>query len=284
VTVDGKEAKLEDLKADDRVAVQLSVDGKKVLAVTSGRARGRGDGERGRVSGPVKSVDAKANTLTLAIGRGGDRTFDLTGATVTIDGKPAKLEDLKEGMAVALAIDAEGKKATAAVVTGEMKAFVFKSAGKDKIAVEAYRRRGQPAEDASFAIEGVKVTIDGKEAKLEDLKEGDRIMAQLSVDAKKVLSITVVRSRRGERPAAPTPRAGGSVKSVDAKANTLTLVVGREKEEKTYELAAGATVTIDGKPAKLEELKEGAAVSLVLDAEGKKATAVATSARRRGER
>ncbi|MBY0228190.1 MAG: hypothetical protein K2W96_02800 [Gemmataceae bacterium] len=119
VTIDGKEGKLDDLKADDRVTVLLSLDGKKAVAVTKGRLAVPGESRGPRLAGTVKAVDARARKVTLAVDKEEERVVELAeGATVAIGGKEAGLEDLKEGTTVVIVLSLDGKKGVSVTARG----------------------------------------------------------------------------------------------------------------------------------------------------------------------
>jgi RNA polymerase sigma factor (sigma-70 family) len=94
---DGKEAKLADLKKNERVRVTLAADQLSVLSVSQ-------TGASTIVS--VKSIDVEKSTLTVAVvGRQGiqDKVYQIAkDAQFTLDGKPAKLGEFKEDMAIVI--------------------------------------------------------------------------------------------------------------------------------------------------------------------------------------
>jgi len=105
-----------------------------------------------------------------------------------------------------------------------------------------------------------------KEGKLADLPAGAVAMLRLSPDQTEA---TMIR--------AEGPSVGGLFKVADPKKNTITLIVrpargDTPEEDKTFELAAHARITIDGKEAKLTDLKaddNGPQVGLKLSLDGK---------------
>lgn len=66
--------------------------------------------------------------------------------------------------------------------------------------------------------------------------------------------------------AVDSPPVAGQLKSVNAEKNTITVTVGNrtEKQDKTYSIAKGAKITIDGKDSNLADLREGVSVGLVI--------------------
>lgn len=90
-------------------------------------------------------------------------------------------------------------------------------------------------------------------------------------------------------PAPPAnPKASGTIDAVDATAMTVTVVgkaeEGKEAPKWTFSVAAETKITVDGKDAKLEELKSGDPAEVEYtekEAEGKKTlTAVAIAVTR----
>jgi hypothetical protein len=71
------------------------------------------------------------------------------------------------------------------------------------------------------------------------------------------------------------------LKAIDAAKKSITVTVG--KKEQSYEVAANATVTINGKPGKLEDLKAGSQVSLRMGADKKTVEGITTGGAKKGE-
>jgi ferric-dicitrate binding protein FerR (iron transport regulator) len=114
VIIDRRPGKIADVKADMEVVLKLSVDGKTAVMIRKDVSR---EPWNPFVRGEIKAIDAKANTITLAVttGRPGarkveERTFTLgKQVSVGIDGRPVGMADLKAGTEVTLTVDREGK-------------------------------------------------------------------------------------------------------------------------------------------------------------------------------
>jgi ferric-dicitrate binding protein FerR (iron transport regulator) len=130
--------------------------------------------------------------------------------------------------------------------------------------------RGEPTD---YALENnVAVTIDGKAAKLEDLKQGMFVTLEQKAPDGPVVSIK-----------AEGPRVGGTITAVDADKKTLTLAGGRGHEQ-TYSLSAEMAVTQNGQPATMADVKPGLAVVLKLSIDKKTVVAISIgSGHGRGE-
>ncbi len=146
---------------------------------------------------------------------------------------------------------------------------------KNTVTIKISNRRTGPMEKTFELAKDIAILRDGKAAKLSDLKPGGRVALKLSADQKTVVGISVV----GSTVQAP-------LKSVDAAKNTITITTETRqgKVDKTFQVAKDAKVTVDGKDAKLADLKAGATVLLTLSAEdGNTVIQVRTPSRRGGE-
>lgn len=92
-----------------------------------------------------------------------------------------------------------------------------------------------------------------------------------------VLAADVSLAEKGKKkPAAPT--AAGTVKAVDAAANTITLQGSKSKKgdtpEQSFSVGKDAKITVDGQAKALADIKAGAQAYLVLSDDKKAATAI----------
>ncbi len=238
-----------------------------------------------QVEGSLKAMDAARNTITITITtkdvqtgqkNAQDKTFAVAAdARIVLDqggkdgGKAVKLADLKEGMRLVIQLS-QDKKTAASIraaakentVDGAVKAV---DAAKNTITVMNKDKETKQKQEQTFAVAAdARIVLAGhgkggeKVAKLPDLKEGMRVVLQLSQDNKAVVGIRI---------AAPT--ANGVIKAVDAAKNRITVTHGAKDNAKdiTYEVAKNAPVLIDGKEGKLTDLKEGMPVFLLLSPE-----------------
>jgi hypothetical protein len=103
VRIDGKEARLIDLKPSYRVRVTLTPDRRMIArAEAVGRV----------VSCPVQAVDVSARTVTVLLkadARTRQRTFSVDDDAVSVNGKPAQLSDLIPDMIADLQLSADDR-------------------------------------------------------------------------------------------------------------------------------------------------------------------------------
>jgi RNA polymerase sigma factor (sigma-70 family) len=149
-------------------------------------------------------------------------------------------------------------------------------ADKNRVTISIFSRRDAVTTEKSYDVSrDAKILRDGKEAKLAALKKGGRATLTLSADQKIVVGITVT----GSTLFAP-------LKSADAEKNTVTITVETRqgKQDRTYSVAKDARVTVDGKEARLADLKAGTMLSFTLSAEdGNTVIQIQTPRRRGGE-
>lgn len=189
VTVNGKDATLSDVKPGDKVQVTLAADGSGALLVAGG-SKPAGDGgekpvKNPKFSGKVGSVDAQARTVTLvAKGEGGTKeiVIKLTAdAKITIDGKDAKVGDIQKGAIATFnlvaAKDGQPREANEVTIAGVTFGGSVKQIDASTITV------GTEKSDRVFKLlPTTKVTVNGKDAKVADLKTGDRVMVTVAAD------------------------------------------------------------------------------------------------------
>jgi len=101
-----------------------------------------------------------------------------------------------------------------------------------------------------------KVTIDGKDAKLADVAKGMTVTFTIA-------SAKDGQPKEASEVAATGPTFAGLIRQIDAAAIT----VGNEKADRTFKLASGSKVVINGKDSKLTDLKAGDKVVVTLSAD-----------------
>jgi ferric-dicitrate binding protein FerR (iron transport regulator) len=262
VFVDGQRAKLGDLTTGKTVVLRLDREGKTVQVVNVMNVRR----PLRLLSGVVSEV--KGSKLTVSFDRRdakNERTFDVgESVKVFVDAKPAKPADLAKGMMVQLGQDDKEVLVTVRA-EGPSVGGKVKEISAEKITLQVRR------EDASYVLSpGTMVIIDRKPGKWADVKAGMDVSLKLSVDRKTVLVLRAEPSREGW-----SPYVRGQIKTIDARANTITLMIAaaragvRVNQERTFTLGKQVRVIIDGRPASVADLKVGTEVTLTVDREGK---------------
>ncbi len=212
VIIDGKDAKPAELQAGDVATIVLNADRSAATLITVGTKKpvrdGGGDGERPAArpagfSGRIGSIDTEARLVTLAAkGEGGrEVAVKLTAdAKITIDGKPAKIGELTKGMGASFTVvsarDGQPREANEVVVAGIVIGGVVKQVDTTSVTVG-----GEKNDRVLKLVEAGKVMIGGKEAKLADLKAGDRVQVTMTSDESAAVMIVVGAKRvDGDKP------------------------------------------------------------------------------------
>lgn len=219
-----------------------------------------------RFGGKVASVDAKASTIMLAVkGDGGvvEKLYPVTkDAKVFIDGKEGKLADVPKNssamFAASAAKDGQLPEISELRITGSTVGGTIKAVDAANISLESDKK------PQSFkVVSDTKVTVDGKDAKISNLKAGDKVIIQLRADESAALTIASgTKMGDGEKPAKPTknPTFGGKISAVDASAKSITFTIGKGDvlKEVVVKMTADAKIIVDGKEAKIDAIPKGA--------------------------
>lgn len=214
ILVSGKDAKLADLKLGAMTLVQFAEDQKTVVLLRQGDRDGEGerpgprDGERGDFRGQLEKYDEKANTIVIVQrGDGGaERRATLLLAKdvkiVAEGAKDLKVADIAINTPVSVIVNED--RTTAVSIRIEIRPvrrIVFEVDGEKHTVTFRVERERITLPVSKEA----RITIDNRQAKLTDLKQGAVTFATMSPDGKSVVAInwrTPEGARDGERPPA----------------------------------------------------------------------------------
>lgn len=244
-------------------AVKPAPDGEKPKPAPDG-AKPKPEKPAGaKFGGKVASVDAKENTIVLAIkGDGGvvEKLFPVApDAKVFIDNKGAKLTDVPKNSTAAFvaAPTKEGKLPviTELRVTGSVISGTIKEVSATDLALENEKK------PQAFKVSAdTKVTVNGKDARATDLKAGDKVLITLKADESAALLVVAgAKVPDGEKPGVKNPKFGGKVADVDA-ATRIVMLAGKGDGGKqiTVKLTADAKIVVDGVEKKIGDIPKGA--------------------------
>jgi hypothetical protein len=225
--------------------------------------------------GTVASVDPVGGTIT--INKLGDnatltsKTFTVDANTViTANDQPVALNNLPTGLKVFVVTDP-----AAPTVATKIVAVAACTEGKvvsvdttlNKITLAG--KDGQPNRTFTVAA-NANITVNGVPATLADIVAGAEVKLQLwALDPTVAIGIRAGSSEGtggGDGGGVHDHRAAGGFVSFDSVANTITITGEPGGPNRTFTLAAGATVTIDGAASSLSSLTAGMRVVLNLDA------------------
>jgi RNA polymerase sigma factor (sigma-70 family) len=226
--------------------------------------------------GQVVAVNSgKPSTVTISLEEFGTLlNLDVSGqAKVWTAFEAGQLSDLKEGQFVSLRLGDDHRTVNEIHVQGQMREASIKSvAASGKITIvegdDDEDGGGKPMEvelapDAILRIGGLPATRD-------DLKPGMQVPLEFGRGGKLVNAI--------EAEAAENSVIDGELLEVDAKGNKL--VFGREENDEgqpvqqSFAITVATIITLDGKPAKLVDLKRGLSLKLRLADDGQSIRAI----------
>jgi hypothetical protein len=259
-----KEIKLADIPSGTTVVISLSANEKTAEFILA---------EGSQVRGQLKAVDSMKNTITVALQQsrrdeaGEEKTYTVaTDADIALDDgrlrrfsiRESKLADLPTGAIVSLWLSVDHQQAQAILAEGPMLSGHIKAvdAGKNTLTLTTNQRDAEPEERTlDVARSAIIILDDGKgrrfslkPGKLADLPAGAMVSLKLSADQKRVALIQ-----------AAGPMVSGRLKSIDGAKGMITIEIfvkrGENPEEKTYSLAKDVQVVVEGKQAKLTDVK-----------------------------
>lgn len=193
-----KEGKLAELAKGAEVTARLSIDRKQVYGILA----------EGPVAyGTIKALDAAGNTLTLVVrpSRGDDageeRVLPVsTDAVVLLDDgkgrrlsiKRGKLADLPTGSAASVRLSVDQTQVMSIRAEGPSLTGLLKGVDAEKgiLIIAIPKGRGEEPEQKTFTVaKDARISLDGTETKLADLKVGDpgtALQLRLALDQKTV--------------------------------------------------------------------------------------------------
>jgi RNA polymerase sigma factor (sigma-70 family) len=161
------------------------------------------------VRGILQTINGGQSTITakrISSGIGGDFTEDndidfkvAKEAEVIIDGKAAKLTDLKSNMKVSLQMSALKELVLGIQAYGATVEGVLKSVDVKKNTVSVHIPSAQMTAAGVAVADDARVVLAGKEGKLSDLKAGMQVTLQMAADPERSLIIAVTVKKVGKK-------------------------------------------------------------------------------------
>ncbi len=223
--------------------------------------------ERG-LRGQVVAVNPGVpSTITISLEEFGTLlNLDVAGkAKVWKAFEAAELSDVKEGLFVSLRLGDDHRTVTEIHVQGQIREAAIKSVGQNgKLVVvegDDDEEAGGPME-VELAADAI-LRIGGLPATRDDLKPGMQVPLEFGRDGKRINAI--------EAEANDKALIDGELVEIRVDG---TLTIGREENDagqpvsQTLKTTAETIITLDGKPAKLSDLKQRSAIKLRLSEDG----------------
>ncbi len=229
--------------------------------------------ERG-LRGQVVAVNrGLPSTVTISLEEFGTLlNLDVAGkAKVWAAFEVAEFSDVKEGQFVSLRLGDDHRTVTEIHVQGQIREAAIKSVdqnGKLVIVEGDDEEEGGKPMEVELAADAI-LRIGGLPATRGDLKPGMQVPLEFGRDGKRINAI--------EAEATENSLVDGELIEIGGDG---TLTIGREENEEghpvrqTLKTTADTLITLDGKPAKLTDLKQGASIKLRLSADAMSIRAV----------
>lgn len=244
ITRNGEPARLADLQPGDSAeAIYDTV----TLLASQIAARGAVVSHEARVEGVIESVDLQNRSLTIVPRSGAPITLRVTPNTrITLDGRPAGLEDLARGFLVgalyndttfeALRIAAEGLAEVRGIVrdVGVTQGTLTIAVGERAITL--------------FVAPYTTISLNGRPATLEDLARGYQVAASYFPSSQVAARIA----------ADSLAEIAGHIRQIEGTVLTITPLV--EGNPVQLFISHNTEITINGRPASYDQLRVGMAV------------------------
>ena len=247
ITRNGEPARLRDLRPGDSAEASYDTDTMLAFAIV---ARGEDPPSEARVEGVIESVDEDASTLTIQPREGRAVTLQVTPNTqITLDGRPARLADLRRGFLASALYDTSNFAALriAAEGLGEIRGRV-RDVGSDTLTVVA----GDTSLTLVIAAY-TSITLNGRPATLADLRRGYRVVASYFQSSQVAARVQ----------AESLAEVAGHIRAIDGRMLFITPLV--EGEVVQLFISQQTEITINGEPAAFERLQVGMPVRAVYD-------------------
>ena len=248
ITLDGRPARLGDLHRGFAVGALFD-------RMTHEAARINAE-SFAEVRGTVRDVGAVQGTLTIAIG-GGDRTITLNvgpATPVSLNGRPAMLEDLRRGFHVIASyvestLDAVRIAATSiADIAGHIRDVDVESG-----VVAIVELEGETGVRLQV-VETTRITVNGIPTTIERLQPGMPVRAAYHIVSFEAITIAA-RIIDGDQ--CTLFRIGGTVKAVNLRDSTLTIAPDLGGRDLTFTVVPRTEILINGRPSRLSDLNVG---------------------------
>lgn len=260
----GERVRLEDLQLGDR-AVAL-YDPSNLLAAEID-ARGETD-NLARVEGVISAVDLAASTLTIDPSRpasasggvttaaGDPVTLHVTANTaITLDGRPARLDDLSRGFSAGASYDPRSFEAARITAEGfaEVRG-VIRDIGFTEHTLTIAPSSGGATVTLNIGP-NTPISLNDRPATLEDLRRGYEVLA--SYVESTLLAIRIAANSLGE--------VTGHIREVDVASATVVITPLVDGPAVELQVTHQTVITIGGEPATLERLRPGMAARAVFN-------------------
>lgn len=264
ITRNGERAMLEDLQQGDRAT---GVFDPATMLATQIDARGEAANTLVRVEGVIAAVDTGASTVTIdptrvptsgatASAAGSPVTLHVSANTsITLDGRPARLDDLKRGFSAGASYNASNFEAARITAEGfaEVRGVV-RDVGVVAHTLTIEPSTGGPAITLNIGPD-TPISLNGRPATLEDLRRGYHVIAAYVEST--LQAVRIVAESQGE--------VTGHIRAVDVATATVVITPLVDGPAVELHVVHSTVITIGGEPAPLDRLRVGMAARAVFN-------------------
>jgi Cu/Ag efflux protein CusF len=265
ITRNGEPATLEDLQQGDRASALY--DPSTMLAALI-EARGEAADTLVRVEGVIAAVDTAASTVTIDP----TRSVQTSGATpmaaaepvtlhvtantsITLDGRPARLDDLKRGFSAGASYKPDNFEAARIAAEGfaEVRG-VIRDVGFVAHTLTIEPSTGGPAITLNVGP-GTPISLNDRPASLEDLRRGYHVIAayvESTLDAVRIAAQSL-------------DEVVGHIRAVDVPSATVVITPLVDGPAVELHVVNSTVITIGGEPAPVDRLRPGMAARAVFN-------------------
>lgn len=255
ITRNGERATLEDLQQGDRASALYDPS---TMLASEIEARGEAGSTLVRVEGVIAAVDTGASTVTIDPTRSletsgptaaGDAvTLHVTANTsITLDGRPARLDDLKRGFSAGASYNPDNFEAARISAEGfaELRG-VIRDVGFVLHTLTVEPSTGEPAVTLNVGPD-TPISLNDRPATLEDLKRGYRVVAAYVESTLQAVRIA----------AHSLDEVAGHIREVDVSSATVVITPLLDGPAVELSVVHSTIITIGGEPAPLDRLRAG---------------------------
>lgn len=260
ITRNGEPAFLEDLQQGDRVVALYDPSSGLASQID---ARGDAANLFVRVEGVIAGVDTAAHTITIdpirrdpSPAAGGEPvTLHVTPNTaITLDGRPARLDDLNRGFSVGASYNPANFEAVRILAESfpEVRGII-----RD-VSIVNHTLTIQPSSDDAVTLNigpNTNISLNDRPATLDDLRRGYHVIATYVAATLEALRVA----------ATSIDELSGHIRAVDVPTGTVVIVPLVAGPDVELQVVRSTTITIGGEPAPLDRLRPGMAARAVFN-------------------
>ncbi len=255
IALNGRPARLSDLQPGMRASARFCRETLNALAVV---ATSGDECEVAGVQGEISAVDLDQRVVAITPPGGEPVRLNVTERTeITIDGRPARLNDLQVGMRAGARFCRQTHNALgiAALSSGEDCTVVSVEGAVARVDVEGHHLVIALASGEQVTLnvtDRTEIKLNNEAARLSDLRERMRVAARFCRETSNALVISAFTAA----PDCTVARVEGAIAEIDLEGHTITVATA-SGERVTLNVTDRTEIKINGQAARLSDLRTG---------------------------